>query len=253
MCPLLDASLRPAPNLSPLSPSTTAPPRPLPRAAASYRIVDEPSELSGVTDEALNLVVWRRRLPASVAAALAAWSNRTGPKLDAYVDPLSYDLGPVLEGLGDAAAREWLLADLALLVGCLAGCSRAPRLRVCFASVSDDQCRKFHVDYLRFRLMTTYVGPGTEWLPDEAVDRAALERALDRERAVGGPSEENRRIVLDARKVRRARAGEVLLMKGAHVAGCGRALVHRSPPVAGRGATRLVFTASAYQPAEAPR
>ena len=39
---------------------------------------------------------------------------------------------------------------------------------------SERGCRRYHVDYVPMRLLVTYAGKGTEWLPDEAADRQAF-------------------------------------------------------------------------------
>ena len=37
-------------------------------------------------------------------------------------------------------------------------------------------CKRYHIDYVPHRLLITYSGKGTEWLPDDAVDKKAYER-----------------------------------------------------------------------------
>jgi hypothetical protein len=199
--------------------------------------VDDGARLLGISEASLNLVLWRRSVPAELTRVLAAWAWRA-PHFERDIDARSYDLGAALVGLDDPMARGWLAADLAHLIGILAACSQAERLRVFFGIVRGDQCRKFHIDYLRFRLVTTYLGPGTEWLPDEAVDRAVLDHPPE------CPCDANRKLVRAPHRARRARAGDVLLSKGVHAVGRARAFVHRSPPLEGTGAMRLVLIAS---------
>ncbi len=140
-------------------------------------------------------------------------------------------------------AREWLISDATSLVDRFTSLAGASLLRLSLGAVRDDQCRRFHVDYLRLRLVTTYAGPGTEWLPEEAVDREALER-------VGcSPAEANRHIVRDPSARRCAGAGDVLLMKGSRYPSLhGGGAVHRSPPIDGTGQTRIVLVVSTFDP-----
>ena len=42
-------------------------------------------------------------------------------------------------------------------------------------------CKRYHVDQVPLRLLVTYSGQGTEWLPDEAADRKAF--------SLGAPNE----------------------------------------------------------------
>ena len=114
--------------------------------------------------------------------------------------------------------------------------ARTSTCRVSFGAVRSDQCRKFHVDYLQLRLISTYVGPGTEWVVAGDVRRDALSHpSFD-------PDQANRSIVRREAGVRRAQAGDVLLMKG-RLGGDG--LVHRSPPIEALGLVRVVLVVTA--------
>lgn len=103
------------------------------------------------------------------------------------------------------------------------------------AVTRSDECRKYHTDYYRLRLLVSYGGPGTEVVPERALDRAALGKGSGEDVAT-----ENREIVRDRRLVLRARAGDFVLLKGERF-GNGLASVHRSPPVERNGGARLVL------------
>lgn len=133
--------------------------------------------------------------------------------------------------------RAWLERDLRRLLRRFTEHAGPGMVRAQLAAIRGDQCRKFHCDYVRYRLLSTYVGPGTEWLPEEAVRREALEHPA------ACPTQANARAVRDASGVRRAAAGDVLLMKGA-LHPDSRGAVHRSPPIENTGVVRLVWTLS---------
>jgi hypothetical protein len=84
--------------------------------------------------------------------------------------------------------------------------------------VRDDACARFHVDNVRARLLCTYRGPGTEY-----ADLAA---------AAAGP---------EGRLAR----GAVAVFRGLRWEGAGVGLLHRSPPIDGTGATRLLLAIDA--------
>lgn len=183
-----------------------------------------------------NLVSWHRELPSGLDAHLVEWAKRFPAHFDELVSMPNYDLSAATRGLAEPA-REWLTMDVATLIARLALLADARSLRVWFGAVRTDQCRKFHVDFVRYRLVTTYVGPGTEWVPDEAVRREALEHPQD------CPCDANNEIVRDLSAVRHAVPGEVIVMKGAlHPGHLGA--VHRSPPIEGTGQVRVVLIAS---------
>jgi hypothetical protein len=101
------------------------------------------------------------------------------------------------------------------------------RLRVRVEAIDHDGCRKFHVDRVKTRLVCTYRGPASEWLPEHAVDRAAL-------------GSDNPSIVRSWNALRRAPRYAVLINKGELIAGPNGGIVHRSPPAKRPEDARLV-------------
>lgn len=214
---------------------------------SSSRIGAAGSVLDSVLDVGVDIAVWQRSLPEGVADALTAWAHRAEASFEAIQDPARLDLRRAAAGLDDERVHAWLLADAAGLVARLAALAGPGPLKISLGSVRDDQCRRFHVDYLRLRLVTTYAGPGTQWLPEEAVDRHALEHAID-----CSPWEANERIARAPNAVRHARAGDVLVMRGSRFPGVEprRGAVHRSPPLDGTGQARVVLIVSTVDPVE---
>lgn len=96
--------------------------------------------------------------------------------------------------------------------------------------ISDDSCRKFHIDGYSLRLFTTYVGKGTEWLPEKAVNRLALGKA-------------NELIVKDPSLVQRMNAFDVGILKGElpRRSQRVRGIVHRSPQISKAGEKRIIL------------
>ena len=45
-------------------------------------------------------------------------------------------------------------------------------------------CKRYHIDNVPYRLLVTYAGKGTEWLPDEASDRGAYDRGETNENII---------------------------------------------------------------------
>lgn len=181
----------------------------------------------------IDLVSWRRTLPSGLDEHLDAWLSSEPARFDQIISSSDDDLSITTRGVAEPA-RAWLTRDVVRLVACFARFVDARKLRVAFGPVRTDQCRKFHVDFVSYRLVTTYVGPGTEWVPDDAVRREALEDPP------ACPHEANRAILRDASAVRRAEPGEVIVMKGALRSSLGGA-VHRSPPIERVGRPRVVL------------
>ncbi|MEW6435334.1 MAG: DUF1826 domain-containing protein [Myxococcota bacterium] len=107
--------------------------------------------------------------------------------------------------------------------------SGAPRVRLQLGWIRGQQCPRFHTDFVRLRLICTYVGPGTEWIDERWLDRDLAARCHAHEAPLrpGGA-------------VSRLERFTVGLMKGRAFPGNERhGLVHRSPPL--EGGPRLVL------------
>lgn len=182
------------------------------------------STLNRIHDAEVSLAIWSREPLAGL-----------GPWLDAHPSdrlPEGHIIGPVacvaarlsalcdLVDIGDGPERRALIADVAQLARVFASLAGGPDVDLRLEAVDHDSCWRFHRDHVGYRLNATYRGPGTQWLPPELSDRA-----LRGQRRYRGPLHELPRFA----------AG---LFKGVTRAGP-KAIVHRSPPVAGSGQTRL--------------
>lgn len=96
--------------------------------------------------------------------------------------------------------------------------------------VDNDACTKFHLDGYDLRLFTTYYGQGTEWLPEEAVNRSALGKS-------------NELIVRSPDLIQRMETYEVGILKGEipNIINDTPGIVHRSPAIAGTGQKRIIM------------
>ncbi len=59
---------------------------------------------------------------------------------------------------------NWLVHDVVDKAEFVTQLTGAPALRVRLEVVEDDHCSGFHIDDVRLRLVTTYRGPGTQWV-----------------------------------------------------------------------------------------
>jgi len=151
--------------------------------------------------------------------------NKIEFRISGTVDQIQAALG------GQMAGYQALMTDLVYLLQLFSNVSKADTFKVLLATVHTNMCRKFHTDINDLRLLCTYTGLGTLWLPEEGIDRKALEKLLD-----------NQDIVKNDVLVQQVQTGAVALLKGAIYDKPGtKAVVHRSPTIEETGQTRLLL------------
>lgn len=129
-----------------------------------------------------------------------------------------------------------LAADVASLVELLADLTGARLVGVRLAYLESPMCPRLHVDHVTLRLVTTYLGKGTEYGASEDLTRSLLGHAAN------GLADETSGLIRPGGSIQRAKAGEVVLLKGEGWPGNeGRGAVHRSP-FASTLAPRIVLT-----------
>ncbi|WP_081368825.1 DUF1826 domain-containing protein [Granulibacter bethesdensis] len=167
-----------------------------------------------------------RQLDKVVAHALECTPDGSLPEMR-VIGPSS-GMAAAVEEVGREAAfgpawlRVWLAQDIMALGRLFQAITGAKELLVRLEAIRTDACRRFHADHVHHRLTCTYRGPGTQWIqPDMATEW---------EQGKAWP----------ASAIRQAQTGTVTIMRGRRAETAQKpALLHRSPPVAGSGITRL--------------
>ncbi|WP_162917065.1 DUF1826 domain-containing protein [Dongia deserti] len=187
---------------------------------------DSPAILHRIGERDVGLCIWRRTAPVEIIQALEALAPGDLPNGRAlaqrrHVEPV---IASILEGtrLAGAPLERFLVEDIAMLAACYARVAASEIIDVRLEAVNHDACWKFHRDRSRLRLITTYRGAGTQIVPASNVDEA-----LQAQRAYLGP-------------IVQLPAFAVAVFKGEQTID-GGGVLHRSPPIAGTGMTRLVL------------
>jgi hypothetical protein len=173
------------------------------------------------------LMLFPARPPAGLAQALDALPAGALPhfRIDsAPLGPLQRFLDQLATTPGLHGALALVLTDVGRQARHFADLTGATALALKLERVADDACRKLHHDYVPHRLVVTYRGPGTQWLP------RAHEPALGDER-LNVPAD----WLCDVPRFTAA------LFAGRLLPG-GNPVLHRSPPILGTGQVRLVLT-----------
>lgn len=186
---------------------------------------NHPSVLEAIASEDCNLAIWQR-MPFADFAPLMTDTARDLRFESALADlPDALRQGLAENGFGGAALHPVLARDAALLAGLFCKALDLGRFELRLEVVRTDSCRKFHADYVTARLITTYVGEGTDWIDDADAARVAAGR--------------------EPQRINRLNRFDVGLFKGKLATD--RPAIHRSPPIAETGTARLLMVLNPVQ------
>ncbi|MEC9262457.1 MAG: DUF1826 domain-containing protein [Pseudomonadota bacterium] len=187
--------------------------------------------LADIYEPQVNMAVWQRPLAGSVQRAVKQGIN-AGLKLNVTEEvPVSEALKTLQANYSLSQWQPALSEDVAALVdmfGCLFDTELVGlRLR----TLNSAMCPKFHFDRVPCRLVMTYNGSGTQWLPNQCI-------AIKDGRLISD-------IDNHSKHINTLQEGEVALLKGSMWAGNEHTpLVHRSPQVKS-SQSRLLLTLDA--------
>lgn len=173
-----------------------------------WRTAQDEAGFAAIFEDAVNLVVWSRA--GAALPDVARLVDRPPRRLMRAISTHSLSPGAVSSALDlDVGPPDTdFAADLTRLIDLFATLTDAKSVGIRLEATDRQTCPKWHTDSVGLRLMTTYAGPGTEWLDGGVTHRAAT--------------------------------GDVLIAKGELWPSAPGACVHRSPDP--QGTTRLLLT-----------
>lgn len=192
------------------------------------------SVLSKIYQPDVNLSVWNREIDAELkgeAEALIA----SDPNFQKSLGMRADEAPAALQSFFPKQQYDALRADMAWLIDVFSYLFDLRDVGLRLAVLDSAMCPKFHVDKVPCRLITTYTGATTEWLPHDRVNRRFLGANVP---SIVG-SEPG---ICESDDIEILETGAVALLKGESWEGnegCG--LVHRSPNIA-EGSKRLLLT-----------
>lgn len=168
--------------------------------------------------------------------SMAIWQRQLGP-LSQYAESIlvsapnfafksqgnSAQLNTTLTKLlPEAQNKALFVEDVTLLVDMFACLFDLKEVGLRLNVLSNAMCPRFHVDKIPCRLVSTYVGSGSEWLHEAHVIRDRL--------GLGGRVTDHNSGLHEKGRINELKAGDVALMKGDEwPTSLGRGVVHRSP------------------------
>ena len=190
----------------------------------------QPTVLSDIYKQEINISIWRREKQFSVKEFLA--SNPTFQK------EMTLTPQDALSRINESFDNNMIEVseDIAELVDMFCYLFELKEAGVRLKVLDKAMCPKFHVDKVPCRLVTTYQGMATEWLPHEVVDQTKLGWGSN-----GLPDSESG-LYQSESDIQQLDCGDVALIKGTLWKGNeNRGLVHRSPELI-TNEKRLVLT-----------
>ena len=199
-------------------------------------IDNHPSIFTDIFKEDVNIAIWSRQLSDAIKQSVNDFlhTHRHYEKsIIARPDTLYERLMQEDIGLHHA---QFLGRDISELVKmfCLLFDRQQVGLRL--AILDKAMCPRFHVDKVPCRLVSTYHGIATEWLPHNKADRSKLGMGSN------GLVDQQSGLYKNDEDIQQLNFGDVALLKGERWEGNeGAGLIHRSPSVA-ENERRLLVT-----------
>ena len=195
-------------------------------AGSNTVIGSSPDILRAINDPAVDLAICERRLPADLPSWLEKLPAQNFPsgRVLVDVDRIEAAVSTMFEIARTPSDRngQALLSDVVFLAQLFAEIAKIDIVDIRLDAIHHDACWKFHRDLVELRMLTTYLGPGTQIVPQHLSDKA-----LRQQRDFAGALAE-------------LPTQAVAIFKGSND-NVRDGVVHRSPPIARSGAHRFVL------------
>lgn len=194
----------------------------------------QPTVLSDIYQEKINIAIWQRERPNTLKSSVKEFLE-LNPTFQKEMTLTPQDALLRINEFFDNKMTE-VSEDIAELVDMFCYLFELKEAGVRLKVLDKAMCPKFHVDKVPYRLVTTYQGTATEWLPHELVDQTKLGWGCN-----GLPDSESG-LYQSESDIQQLACGDVALIKGTLWDGNENAgLVHRSPELISNE-KRLILT-----------
>ncbi len=185
-----------------------------------------PKALRAIRVEDVGIAIWERSAPSGLSDLKL--DGIVDVRFTVNIDELPAMLDSALDDAGHerSVARDILHNDILVLANHFTQIMQSEFVEIRLEHVTTNACKKFHTDYVTARLITTYVGQGTQWIDGD--DLADCDCS-------------------DPHNIQQMQAGDVALFKGRLWSSQAPA-IHRSPPIEGTGEERLMLVVNPAEP-----
>ncbi|MEM8926722.1 MAG: DUF1826 domain-containing protein [Bacteroidota bacterium] len=185
-----------------------------------------PTGLCDIHQTNVNIAIYNRDITALTSEVKSLKEQQVEIRSSGNVDTILKTLVQAI----DPNKFNLILRDIKELLHLFKEVTNASNFRLLLAKISTTMCPRFHADNNELRMLCTYHGPGTLWLPDYAVDRDAY---LTGKR--------NKSIISNESLAQQVETGDVVILKGSLYPGA-TPILHRSPSILGDDEKRLLLS-----------
>lgn len=214
-------------------------------STTDWAIDQDPAVLARIYEDAISIAIWQRQLQQEVDAylnELLRKSKTIALKLSGSPEQLMEEIQRVfppalINDQHSCVSAAAFYADIHQVLDMFCCLFDAKILGLRINTLEHAMCPRFHTDNVAIRLITTYYGLATEWLPDQLSSRTALGTVFASQINTPGA------ITASEKNIQCMAAGDVALFKGELWEGNeGRGIIHRSPAPTIQQPKRLVVT-----------
>jgi hypothetical protein len=194
-----------------------------------------PMILTDIYRSDVNIAVWQRSFGEGFSQEIKAFIDAQS-KVSKSLTLSPENAFQVLNDATYGEAPKSLIEDMAQLIDMFCCLFDLKQAGLRLATLDNAMCPRFHVDNVPCRLVTTYQGAATEWLPNEHIDRSKLGHGSN-----GQPDALSGLYPLES-NIEQLCCGDIALLKGSQwIDNEALGLAHRSP-ISLNNDTRLLLT-----------
>ena len=189
-----------------------------------YSISNDVSKISHIFNRDINISVWKRNLNSNILHASEILLIKNSDLQFSELVNKNFSIDFLADKIGADEKLISFYEDIQYLTKLFCELFDIKDAWLRIDAIDKPMCPRFHADHLKCRLVTTYYGPGTQWLPNSLVNRNKLGHGNN------GLADDISGLFSKKSDIENLDVGDIGLLKGeAWVNNEGLGLVHRSP------------------------
>jgi len=189
-----------------------------------YSISNDISKINNIFNREINISIWKRNLNSNILHASEILLIKNSDLQFSELVNKNFSIDFLVDKIGADKKLISFYEDIQYLTKLFCELFDIKDAWLRIDAIDKPMCPRFHADHLKCRLVTTYYGPGTQWLPNSLVNRNKLGHGNN------GLADDISGLFSKKSDIENLDVGDIGLLKGeAWVNNEGLGLVHRSP------------------------